>query len=1320
MLRISSASTLSEVRHAQRVRQDGPFWGPPPRLGPGLLTSALLTAIFVAASREMTVAEAFRAPAIFPALGSASAVALMGGMPPLCWAAGAALVLAAFGLAPVGNVLGVAGGASLGALFVSWWLRRTGFDTGIHRHADARSLVLAGAFLGAPTSAVLATITNWGGGLAPHSGFPERLLIRLLADFTGYMLIVPLALSWWSWWKASLAREEGSGNVAHRRGIRGAATGGFAATLAIVLASAADHGPFASTDVLDRFVSAFLFSSAALATSLLLAASIQEARRVRAELGRNEKRYRSLIENGHDLIAILDSQGHFVFASESLGRTLGEKAEALLARSLFDFLHPEDLLRLRGFLGDSLSGLEKPVPVTLRISQGGGSWRSLEATCSDLRHDPCIQGFVFNARDVTERQQAERSLRESQRKGEEELEKSRLLIERISQSVPGLTFVFDLAERSPVHVEGRLLEILGYTSREVLQLGAGAFAAIVQPEDVSRAVAFAHRLSDLADGEIAESDVRLKGRNGEKIWVSQRVLVFSRDSEGKARLVVGVAIDVTASKGYELALEETRGSLEALVRNSRDALWSIDRELRLIWFNPAFTTSFAGSGPRPPLAGHLPEDYLTAEQAREIRPLLLRALSGESLTEDWCTPSLEIFELALSPIRGHGEISGVSGSLRDVTARKKAEISRASMERRSLEAQRLESLGLLAGGIAHDFNNLLVGILGNASYLCAELERETQQWQAAREVEISARRLADLTREMLKFAGKEPFTPRPVDLGSLFREMAELLRPALSRDARLAIEMPGSLPPIEADPTQIRQVVMNLLTNASEALGGRPGVISVRLHRTQFDRELLEKALVKEGLSEGPCVCLEISDTGCGMAPHTLARIFDPFFTTKFAGRGLGLSSVLGIVRSHKGTILVESTPGEGTSVRVFLPAASRAASPLSGEFPAPAWRGSGTILVIDDSPSVVRALAVCLRPLGFTCIGAATGAEGVSRLREIDGRASAVFLDLTMPILSGPEVMTAIRVSWPEIPVILMSGFHEGEARDIGARSIGTFMDQGVPFLQKPFSIEDVSRVLRKAVSPDSDDGGTIPAFPAGQIGKGEGPRQNEEIMREETRTQGTRATILEENQDQPQPLSTRLREGTRAVHTKAERAGIMPVLVAGKADRAQYRLFLSSLAHVYEPLEKAMDRHQGHPLLSRIHFPELFRMPSLRNDIEFLGGADPSAATTATRAYGERIAEISKDHPELLAAHAYVRYMGDMSGGQIIKEIVRKTLGITEDSGLSFYEFRNIEDLPGFKAKFRRALDELPLEEEGASGLVSEAVRAFELNIAIFETMN
>ncbi len=412
-------------------------------------------------------------------------------------------------------------------------------------------------------------------------------------------------------------------------------------------------------------------------------------------------------------------------------------------------------------------------------------------------------------------------------------------------------------------------------------------------------------------------------------------------------------------------------------------------------------------------------------------------------------------ELSVSPVRNEEcVVTHFVGIQFDITDRKRTEEA-------MLRVQKLESLGVLAGGIAHDFNNLLAVILGNAELSLKELRVHPAR-QFVEQIEIASLRGAELCKQMLAYSGKGRFVIQKIQLNEVVQEMTHLLEVSISKKASLEYRCVDELPLVEVDVTQIRQVIMNLVVNASDAIGDHDGKITISTGVMHADRTFLAETPLSEQ-PEGNYVYLEVMDTGCGMSPETKARIFDPFFTTKFMGRGLGLAALLGIARGHGGTIRVDTELGLGSRFRFLLPCNTILHTPEAKTVaPTIAWQGSGTILVVDDEDDIRTVTARMVESLGFKSLTAPDGEQGVRMFGERCDEIEVVLLDLTMPHMSGEEALREMRHVRADVRVIVMSGYNEEETR--GRFDEGSFAG----FLQKPFRLNDLRFKLEKAFAPD------------------------------------------------------------------------------------------------------------------------------------------------------------------------------------------------------------------------------------------------------------
>ncbi len=397
-------------------------------------------------------------------------------------------------------------------------------------------------------------------------------------------------------------------------------------------------------------------------------------------------------------------------------------------------------------------------------------------------------------------------------------------------------------------------------------------------------------------------------------------------------------------------------------------------------------------------------------------------------------------------------------ALTDITGSREAQQDQGILQAQMQQAQRMESMGVLAGGIAHDFNNMLMAISGNAGLVLEDLPKNSPARAMVQEIVTVAGRAADLCGQMLAYAGKGRFRMEPLDLSKMAAEMSQMLAVSISKKTLISCRLYEYLPLVRADAAQMRQVLMNLILNASEAVGDTGGSISVSTGIRECDHEYLNRVRTTTMLAEGIYVFLEVTDTGCGMDTATMERMFDPFFSTKSLGRGLGLSAVMGIIHAHAGGIGIQSAPGRGTTITLLFPRAQvvDAAKPVPPEVSA-GWKGKGTVLVVDDEDTVRAVCRRMLQHLGLEVLLARDGREALEIFRKDRDRIGCVLLDFAMPHLDGEETFLELRKIDPEARVILCSGYL---LEDIMAR----FRGEGLAgFIHKPYLLEQLTVVMKK-----------------------------------------------------------------------------------------------------------------------------------------------------------------------------------------------------------------------------------------------------------------
>jgi PAS domain S-box-containing protein len=607
----------------------------------------------------------------------------------------------------------------------------------------------------------------------------------------------------------------------------------------------------------------------------------------------------------------------------------------------------------------------------------------------------------------------------------------------------------------------RWAAMLGYRLDEI-EPHESSWKRLIHPDDHGR-------VTTALDAHLAgrtpfyEAEHRLRTKEGGWRWVLTRGSVVERTPDGRPLRVAGTHIDLTERKRAEAEGHRLLQIIEA----TTDFVATVDLEGRLIYANHALLRLFGGaevSAVRGRPLADLLSDAATRTFFGEGIPAALKegVWHGEATMHGRDRREFPVSLLLLVHRDDDGQPRFLSTIIRDVSLQKQAEAERMQSEREMLQGQKLESLGVLAGGIAHDFNNLLTAMLGNANLARLDLPPESPVHSSLQQIEKAALRAAELCKEMLAYSGRSQLTVTPVDLSALVEDTAQLLQVSISKKCVLKLELYRPLPPIKADSTQLRQIVMNLVLNASDAIAERSGLIRVCTGLMRAEKEYLAETFLAPDLPPGDYVYLEVNDNGCGMTPEVKTHLFEPFYTTKFAGHGLGLAAVLGIVRSHRGAIKVYSEPGRGTTFKLLFPVSEEVPGHqrLAGT-PTDAWWSEGPALVIDDEESVRTVAARMLESFGFTVFTAPDGREGVRLFREHSATLRFVLLDLTMPHMDGIETFRELQRVNPEVPVILISGFTEKDTVDrfAGKRLAG--------FVQKPFERTTLQTLLEKVLAP-------------------------------------------------------------------------------------------------------------------------------------------------------------------------------------------------------------------------------------------------------------
>lgn len=523
--------------------------------------------------------------------------------------------------------------------------------------------------------------------------------------------------------------------------------------------------------------------------------------------------------------------------------------------------------------------------------------------------------------------------------------------------------------------------------------------------------------------------------------------------------------NLNARKKMEEELKASRENFESLFNTISEYLFILDFQGKIIECNSIVEEKTGRSRKEilgTPLKALHPESV--HEEIDKILPEILEN-NKDSYSLPIKTAAGELIPVETKISRGQWDGKPVLFAIsRDISGRLKIEQENMAMERKLLNSQKLESLGVLAGGIAHDFNNLLTAIIGNLELIQMQgLNAPLAQDMIGQAIQ-AGRRASDLTRQMLAYSGKGRFIIRPIDINYLIKGLSELVKSSISKNVVLHLNLPVNIPPIMADSSQIEQIIMNLLINASEAIGDKTGIINLMTGVEEFSKEKLDKSRVQEKLPPGKYLYLNISDSGCGMKPETLDKIFDPFYSTKFTGRGLGMSAVMGIVKAHKGAIFIESEDGKGTDIKVLFPIfAPEKISVKSSEQPLYNGAGQslndskGTLLIADDEMPVRNLCKNMLEYMGYNLCLACDGIEAVELFKMHQKNLKCALLDLNMPNLDGLGAFSELRKLQPDLKIILMSGYHEDEIiRNFSGKRFSGF-------LRKPFDMNQLKSELER-----------------------------------------------------------------------------------------------------------------------------------------------------------------------------------------------------------------------------------------------------------------
>jgi PAS domain S-box-containing protein len=749
-----------------------------------------------------------------------------------------------------------------------------------------------------------------------------------------------------------------------------------------------------------------------------------------------------------DAVLATDTEGKVIFLNPVAAGLTGWPQEQAIGQPGRDVLHiinEKTRAAAEDFIGLVLrQGNARPLANhTALVSRDGREIPVEDSAAPILDSAGNIRGAVLVFHDVTEKRRAQQALRESEAQ-----------FRTLANAIPQLCWMAD-AEGWIFWYNQRWYDYTG-AARE--QTEGWGWQSVHDPAELPKVLELWKGC--LASGEPFDTVCPLRGADGVYRPFLTRCMPV-RDADGKVTGWFGTNTDISEQKHAEEAARRASEQRRLALEAAQLGAWDYSHDSGIILWDERCTLMFG----MPP--GEIKTRELIALVHPDDRALVQRAaekaragVDGGACDCEFRVPQRDGSERW---VNAHGRVyfTGEGDQRRpvrfigvslDITERKQA-------ARRLLEAQKLESLGLLAGGVAHDFNNLLVGVIGNTSLAHEMLPADHPAADLLARVLQNGEQAAHLTRQMLAYSGKGRFLVEMLDLSILVPEMSGLVRPSISKKIVLKFELDADLPPIEADRGQVQQVFMNLTLNASEAMGSGDGLITIRTGVRHVDEWYLRSHSEIAELPPGKYVCLEVCDTGCGMDDATRSRIFDPFFSTKFTGRGLGLAAVAGILRGHKGAVAVSSAPGKGSCFTVLFPAATRAAEERPIAIRNAVLRGTGVILIVDDEKLVREMAKRALERHGYTVLLAESGMAALDTLRRHPGDIALILLDLSMPRMSGEEAVPEFRKIRPGVKVLVSSGYSEAETMSLfkGQRVSG--------FIQKPYTSTMLAEKVRDCI---------------------------------------------------------------------------------------------------------------------------------------------------------------------------------------------------------------------------------------------------------------
>ena len=782
---------------------------------------------------------------------------------------------------------------------------------------------------------------------------------------------------------------------------------------------------------------------------------ISQRTQVKKDLIKSEAKYRNILENMEEYYLETDLQGNFIFFNDSLCRMLGYAREELQNINYRKIIPPEQHQYIFELSNEVYRTGETKKIIHHTVLTKDGSIRHIERSIVLMRSatgGPI--GFSGIGRDVTQRLEAEWIIQKNERH-------LRLITDNIRDIIWTMDFDLQFTYLSP-----SVLHITGFTPEQVMKV---SLKSLLPPEpdmmlEQMLAKELNQELAREASGEPIDKnktvsfELQILRKTGEYFWAENRIS-FNRDENGKPFEIVGVTRDISERKKAEEALRESEKRYRMIVENMSDAIATLDLNLQYTYQSPSIERITGYS--LEELKNLSAKERLTPESAAIAEKMLLEALNHESQKRSrrFRTQTLEVeayhknggtvwLEITANFTRNeNGEVTGILITSKDISERRKTAQEKEKLEKRLLQAQKMETIGRLAGGIAHDFNNMLSVILGYADLAKLHLPGNHPVLDDIAEIKKAAIRSRDITTQLLAFSRKQIISPKVIDLNEMITHTNKALVSLIGEDIHLTCHLEDHLQLVRIDPTQIEQILMNLAVNARDAMPGG-GMLTVATKNILADDYYCERY---EGLTPGHYACLSVSDNGIGMDQEILQNIFEPFFTNKETGKGtgLGLATVYGIVKQNNGVINVYSEPGYGTTFNIYLPATTMEKNVQEAPEKELALTGKGNILLVEDDPMVLKITEGMLECLGYDVIVAENPMDSIAICENPGINIDLVITDVVMPVMSGKELRNRLVEIRPDIKVLFMSGY---PANIIAHHGV---LEDGVQFIEKPFTLE-------------------------------------------------------------------------------------------------------------------------------------------------------------------------------------------------------------------------------------------------------------------------